>query len=228
MALLIIHQHRVGMMINSKTTNHFSNRHLILKARPSFTPDWMNPSIYHPRITRVQEATESTQEFRGTAVDLVITIMNLRHTKRASNSSKYREAQPQLQARAISSQVQENGIFHLIIHTTPTSIPLIITQLSHIHTTDTIISKTSWTWTSRYWTTTVCCRTTITIMGSTVRCVELCCRLGSVQTVSRVSPALGRFSCGSSYSNFSPTNPVKASSHGLAMDGSLSWLIPMR
>lgn len=139
---LHINRHQACMMTNRRTISHFSNRRPILKARPSSTLAWVNPSTYRPRTTR--EATESTREFHVTEVDLVITTMNLRLTRGASNSNKYQEARRhQRPLPATSNRDRVNGI-RRTTPTTPTSTLLITTRRCRTRTMATTASSPSW------------------------------------------------------------------------------------
>lgn len=223
--VLRTHQRQACTMTNNKTISHFSSHLPILKVRPSSTPAWTNQSTSRPRTTRAQEATESTLEFHGTAVHLVITTMNLLLMSRASNFNKCLAAPTRLRLPTINKLAQANGTFHLIILIIPISILLIIIQRLHTRTTAVITSKTLWVrwiWINSSWTITACSKTTITTTVSVDRSAEHFCQQDFRLAVSLVSLDQVRFSCGSSYLNFSPINRVKVSSHGLAMAGNSS------
>lgn len=167
---------------------------------------------------------EFTQEFHDMEVDLVITTVNSRRMRQVSNSSKFREVRHHL-LPATNNLDQVNGIFLLTIHIILTSI--LDTTIRHYRIMLTITSRTSWTWTNSFWPT-IACFKTITTTALMDRCVEHFCLLASLPVVNLASQARDRFNYGNSYLNFSPIKLVKASFHGLAMAGNLSWLILMR
>jgi hypothetical protein len=145
MALIIIHQHRVFMKINSKSISRLRNLHLILKVHLSSMQGSVNRNTCHPRMdTKAQEATEFTQGCHDMEADPVIITMNFHRMKQASSSSKYQAVHRQHQLPAINNQAQASGTFHLTIRIIQISIPLTI--IRHHWVTlimDTTISKTS-------------------------------------------------------------------------------------